>query len=141
MLHEIVATAQLRRAIVQQFDARGQDCPIGKKEAGDAEELLSLLPAATVKITGDTAEITFDGGTTMQVIKKENKWKIHYDKSQQAMGGLPTKEEVAAAKRRAAAIEQLTTDIAARRFANIADIEARYNTLTAPATRPAMTKP
>jgi hypothetical protein len=137
MLHQIIATGKLRRAIVQQFDARGHDSTVGAKEERDARDMLALLSAATIKYGGTTAQITFDSGMTLHTTLKGNVWKVDYEKSQRALGGLPTKAEVEGAKKSAAAIELLAAEVSSRRIGNLQEIESRYNAIKIAAMAPA----
>ena len=143
MVRQIIVTARLRRAIVQQFNARGQDSVVGKKEEQDMQEMLAMLGSAPVKLSGAAAEITLENGQIFHMVQKEGAWKVDYDKSQRGLGGLPTKAELERVQKQNAAIEQLTSEAVSRKFSTAEEIERRFAaimtdvpaTATAPAGR------
>lgn len=115
MLGTGLAHARLSRAMAAAFPNSDQR-PDGPS-ADDIKDMTSDLNAATITRTGDTATIKMPHDNTFTAVLKDKVWKVDFDATLKEMKDAPSAAEVEQAGKMIKAIDSVTADVIAKKFA------------------------
>jgi hypothetical protein len=138
-----VALADLNHALVSKFGPEQAKTVVGDS-AGQLQQSLAAITAASEKVTGDTAVVSISPTTqgTMTLRKVEGAWKISL--AEQAKGLTPQQVDqvVAMVSTELKQLKEMTAEVKAGKFATAADAAGALHEkmgsmpTTGPSTRP-----
>ena len=140
MFGEILAEQRLRKAVAAEFGDKANDFGVGMG-ASDVADFEKELAAATVKMNGESANISMGAGPTYMVVLQGGKWLVDFDKTQANMGPLPEGADLTGLQKKAAGYEQLAKDVAAKKFGTVEDVSKAVDKVDSEADKPAGTVP
>ncbi len=121
MFGEAAAEQRLLTAATEQFGKEAASS-LGMDQ-DDVAAIEKNMDKAKVTIKGDSAEVVPDPKMPPFVmVKKEGKWLVDFEKTQDNMGPPPTLAETADSTKNTAGYDKITADLQAKKYQNIKDV-------------------
>jgi len=124
-----IQTAASQRLVAAAQTQFGKDPSMSLDLTEDqAAEIEKNMDKAKVTLKGDLAEVVVDATLPAFVlVYKDGTWKVDFEHTQDNMGPLPSAEEQAASRKVAAAFDQITADIKAKKFHSIEEVREQVH--------------
>ncbi|HVT83490.1 MAG TPA: hypothetical protein VHM90_22810 [Phycisphaerae bacterium] len=123
ILAEAAARHRLSAAVAEAFKDDPTAAALQSNLLLDDQAVLTRLDKAKVTVKTDAAEVTVDATIpAFEMVNKDGKWLLDFEKTQENAGPLPKARDVAESARRTQIYNQIAADLKAKKFQNARDV-------------------